>query len=126
MNVPFIDLKRPLKSIRSEVLKEWERVFDETEFVNGPSVKKFETDLSKKLGTQSAIGCANGTDAILIALQGIGVKPGDKVAIPNLTFWATYEAVAQLGAIPVLIEVNPDDLQLDYDEFVKNHDKHRF
>lgn len=66
---------------------------------------------------------ANGTDALLIALQAMGIGAGMKVALPNLTFWATYEAVAQLGAEPVLIDINPMDQHLDYGELCSTHQK---
>jgi dTDP-4-amino-4,6-dideoxygalactose transaminase len=126
MNVPFIDLARLTKSMKSEVLADWSAVFDKTEFVGGPRVGELEKKLCQTLGVNKAIACANGTDALLIGLQGLGVKPGMKVALPNMTFWATYEAVAQLGATPVLIDIDADDLQMSFSEFTRAYDVHRF
>ena len=78
------------------------------------------------LGVPIVVSCANGTDALLVALQAVGVKRGMKVALPNLTFWATFEAVAQLGAVPVLVDIDPDDLHVSLDELRSAHDAHRF
>src|SRR5262249_688455 len=77
-------------------------------------------------GVARAVSCANGTDALRIALQAAGVRAGMKVALPNLTFWATFEAAAQLGAVPVLVDVDPEDLQLSLEELRAAHDVHRF
>ena len=85
-----------------------------------------EKKLAGVLGVPHVVSCANGTDALLVALQALGVKRGMKVALPNLTFWATFEAVAQLGAIPVLVDIDPDDLQVSLDELRSAHDAHRF
>jgi UDP-2-acetamido-2-deoxy-ribo-hexuluronate aminotransferase len=126
MPVPFIDLSRLVREIRSEVLPAWTECLDKTEFVGGPRVAKLEGLLNSTLGVPHTVSCANGTDALIIGLQALGVKHGTKVAIPNLTFWATYEAVAQLGGIPVLVDIDPDDLQLSYSELVSAHEKHRF
>jgi UDP-2-acetamido-2-deoxy-ribo-hexuluronate aminotransferase len=126
MNVPFIDLSRLTREISEDVKADWDECLARCEFVGGPRVTTLERTLERVLGAPHAVTCANGTDAILIALQALGVKQGSKVALPNLTFWATYEAVAQLGAIPVLVDIDPDDLQLSFDEFVKAHDAHRF
>ena len=126
MNIPFIDLKASTALAKRGILNDWERILDNCEFVGGPTVKLLEEKLQEILKVPHALACANGTDAILVALQALGVKAGDRVAIPNLTFWATYEAVAQLGAIPVLIDINEDDLQMDFEEFRKAHHTHRF
>lgn len=126
MTVPFIDLKRQLKPIREAVLKDWETCFDETQFVGGSFVTKLEADMKAALGVPHFVSCANGTDALYIALQALGVKPGAKVALPNLTFWATYEAVVSIGCTPVLVDIDPTDLQMSFDEFVKAHEKYKF
>ncbi|MDP3278439.1 MAG: DegT/DnrJ/EryC1/StrS family aminotransferase [Deltaproteobacteria bacterium] len=126
MNVPFIDLARLTKSMKSEVLADWSAVFDKTEFVGGPRVGALEKALCADLGVDRTIACANGTDALVIGLQAMGVKAGTKVAIPNMTFWATYEAVAQLGGIPVLIDIDPNDLQMSLPEFLCAYEAYRF
>ena len=124
--VPFIDLSKVAQRVRSSVLPGWESAFDKCEFVGGPHVTKLEVRLQELLSVPHAVSCANGTDAIILALQACGVRAGDKVALPNLTFWATYEAVAQLGAVPVLIDIDPNDLQMSFEEFSRAHDKHGF
>lgn len=125
-SVPFIDLKRFNSCLRDSVLKDWERIFDQTEFVGGPSVQKLEAKLGERLEIGNVVACANGTDALIIGLQAIGVRPGDRVAIPNLTFWATYEAVAAIGAVPVLVDVSEADLQMDFDAFRAAFDQFQF
>jgi UDP-2-acetamido-2-deoxy-ribo-hexuluronate aminotransferase len=115
MKVPFIDLKRTTPLVKSQVLGQWERAIDNTEFVGGPTVAALEARLAELLSAKHAVSCSSGTDAILIGLQALGIGPGSKVALPNLTFWATYEAVAQLGATPVLLDVD-EDLQMDLAE----------
>ena len=109
--------------IRPEIREAWEDNFRNCNFVGGPDVQDLETNLARKLEAKAAVAMANGTDALLIALQAMGIGAGMKVALPNLTFWATYEAVAQLGAEPVLIDINPMDQHLDYGELCSTHQK---
>jgi dTDP-4-amino-4,6-dideoxygalactose transaminase len=124
--VPFIDLNRLVARVRDDVLPAWTECLDKCEFVGGPRVLALEKKLAGVLGAPHVVSCANGTDALLIGLQALGVKRGSKVALPNLTFWATFEAIVQLGATPVLIDVDPDDLQLSLDELRSAFDAHRF
>lgn len=124
--VPFVDLKRVSALIKEPALAAWEHALLNTEFVGGPTVTALEKTLGERLGARHVITCSSGTDALYIALQALGVGPGKKVALPNLTFWATYEAVAQLGATPVLIDIDPADLQIDIDEFKQVFAKARF
>ena len=124
--VPFIDLSRLVAKIRGDVLADFTACIDKCEFVGGPRVGAVEKKLASVLSVPIVVSCANGTDALLVALQAIGVKRGMKVALPNLTFWATFEAVAQLGAIPVLVDIDPDDLHVSLDELRAAHDVHRF
>ena len=126
MPVPFIDLTRLVARIKDDVLPAWTECLERCEFVGGPRVTAVEKKLGSVLGAPRVVSCANGTDALLVGLQALGVKRGMKVALPNLTFWATFEAVAQLGAIPVLIDVDPDDLQMSLGELKAAHDAHRF
>lgn len=126
MPVPFIDLTRLVERIKGDVLPAWAECLERCEFVGGPRVTAVEKKLASVLGTPRVVSCANGTDALLVGLQALGVKRGMKVALPNLTFWATFEAVAQLGAIPVLVDVDPDDLQMSMSELRAAHDAHRF
>jgi dTDP-4-amino-4,6-dideoxygalactose transaminase len=126
MPVPFIDLTRIVARVRDDVLPAWTECLDKCEFVGGPRVAALEKKLSSILRAPRVVSCANGTDALLVGLQALGVKRGTKVALPNLTFWATFEAIAQLGAIPVLVDVDPDDLQMSLTELRSAYDAHRF
>lgn len=124
--VPFIDLSRSVKLIRERVLQSWTDALDECGFVGGPAVQKLERQLEQKLKVPHFIACSNGTDALVVALQGIGIKPGMKVAMPNMTFWAPYEAIVQIGAVPVLVDIDPNDLQMCFQEFCKGHEEFKF
>ncbi len=126
MPVPFIDLNRLVARVREDVLPAWAECLDKCEFVGGPRVTALEKKLAVTLEVPRVVSCANGTDALLVGLQALGVKRGSKVALPNLTFWATFEAIVQLGAIPVLVDVDPDDLQVSLDELRSAHEAHRF
>ena len=125
MAVPFIDLGPLVTRIREDVLRDWADCLDKREFVGGPRVAVLERSLGSALGVPRVVSCANGTDALIVGLQALGVKRGSKVALPNLTFWATFEAVAQLGATPVLVDIDAEDLQLDADDLARAHDSHR-
>ncbi len=126
MAVPFIDLSRLVNRIKGDVLPAWSECLDRCEFVGGPRVSALEAKLANVLGVPRVVSCANGTDALIVALQAVGVKRGSRVALPNLTFWATFEAVVQLGGVPVLVDVDPDDLQMSLPELRTAHDAHRF
>lgn len=124
--IPFIDLGRSIRPFRDAVLRDWEQALDATEFVGGPSVQAFEREMEKRLQVNHFIACANGTDALVIGLQAFGIKPGMRVAVPNMTFWAPYEAIVQIGAVPVLVDIDPDDLQMSFTEFKEAHAKFHF
>jgi dTDP-4-amino-4,6-dideoxygalactose transaminase len=124
MPVPFIDLNRLVSKVRADVLPIWAECLEKCEFVGGPKVIALEKKLNGVLGVKHTIACANGTDALVVALQGLGVKRGMKVALPNMTFWATFEAIVQLGATPVLVDVDPDDLQISFSELKSAHAAH--
>lgn len=124
MHIPFIDLGRSIKPQSEDILKGWAEALAKTEFVGGKSVKDLELRLAETLDTKFFVTCANGTDALIISLQALGIGMGQKVAMPNVTFWAPYEAIRQVGAEAVLIDIDPDDLQMDIAEFKKAH--HRF
>ena len=126
MHVPFIDLNPTIHMVKAAVSKRWESALARGEFVGGPAVSELEERLSRYLGVENVIGCASGTDALIVALQALGVRPGMKVAMPNLTFWAPYEAIVQVGAIPVLIDIDRGDLQMCYREFCEAYEQYRF
>lgn len=124
MPVPFIDLRR----FEDGFLEAWaERslaIGAQTRFVGSPEVAALERRLAAEAGVAEAVGCANGTDALQLALRALGVGPGDLVVLPDATFWATFEAVVNVGARPVTVDVDPEDLQLDLDLFREALDRH--
>ncbi|MCB1174989.1 MAG: DegT/DnrJ/EryC1/StrS family aminotransferase [Leptospiraceae bacterium] len=125
MSVPFIDLQR----FEDGFLDDWSAVVAEmsrnTAFMGGPAVQQLESNVAAACQTQHAIGCGNGTDALQIALRAAGVEAGDVVLVPDLTFWATYEAIVNNGAKPVTVDVNRADLQMDFDLFCAAVEKYK-
>jgi len=121
--VPFIDLKPVAALVRQRALDAFAQVVDGTEFVGGPTVAALEALLARKLDVAHAVTCASGTDALVIALAAAGIGPGARVAVPNLTFWATYECIERLGATPVLVDVDPRTLQMDLNQLVRAHEQ---
>lgn len=117
--VPFITLNRFEAGFREEFLTEVSSLFDKTQFVGGPIVAELESNLAKVTKAKYAIGCANGTDAIQIALRAVGVNRNDKVLVPDMTFWATFEAVVNVGASPITIDVNRQTCHWDIITFKK-------
>lgn len=119
MSVPFIELKR----FENGFLDSWNQKVQDlsanTRFIGGPEVENIENTLKQQCGVDHAMGCANGTDALQLALRGCGVGRDDVVLIPDLTFWATFEAVVNVGADPVTVDVSEDDLQMDFDLFCR-------
>lgn len=93
---------------KSEVLAAWANVLDTGIYVNGPYLAAFEREFASYIGVDHAIGVSSGTDALILALAALGVGPGDEVIVPALTFIATAEAVAHVGAIPVFADVDAD------------------
>ena len=130
--VPFINLKPYIELVRRAGPTNFEddlvtEILASHDFIGGgPTTQRFEAALAKKLDVNHAIACANGTDALQLALRACGIERGHRVAIPNLTFWATFEAVVNVGATPVLLDINPTDLQLDIGEFLRAHQARHF
>jgi dTDP-4-amino-4,6-dideoxygalactose transaminase len=104
MKVPMLDLVAEHAPYRGELLKAFERVLDSGRFVLGPEVEAFEREIAAWIGVPHAIGVSNGSDALLLALQAVGVGPGDEVICPTYTFFATAGAVARLGGKPVFVD----------------------
>lgn len=113
MRIPFVDLKSQYLSIKDEVDNAIQEVIHNTAFIGGQTVKNFEVAYAEYSGASYAIGCANGTDAIEIALQAIGIIPGDEVIVPASTWISTAEAVSAIGGIPVFADVLPKLYTID-------------
>ncbi|MDP3091952.1 MAG: DegT/DnrJ/EryC1/StrS family aminotransferase [Nitrospira sp.] len=113
MNVPLLDLKAQFQPLRAEIMSAVQTVCDEQGFILGPRVAAFEESLAKYVGARYAIGCASGSDALLLSLMAMGVGQGDEVITVPFTFFATAGAVSRLGAKPVFIDIQPDTFNLD-------------
>ncbi len=107
------DLKGQYLKIKPEIDMAIQEVIDSTAFIKGKEVNLFQDELAHYLNVKHVIGCANGTDALQIALMALGLKPGDEVITPDFTFIATVEVVALLGMVPVLVDVDPDFFTID-------------
>ena len=111
--VPFIDLRAQHATIRTEVMDAVGRVFDNQSFVLGEEVSNFEADAAEYCDARHAIGCASGTDALLLSLMACGVGPGDEVITSPFTFFATAGSIHRVGATPVFVDIEPDGMNLD-------------
>jgi dTDP-4-amino-4,6-dideoxygalactose transaminase len=108
MGVALFDTSTPLLPLREELRAAIDRVLDSERFILGPEVSAFEDEFAAYCGSRHAVGVANGTDAITIALRAMGVGPGDEVVVPSFTFYASAEAIPPTGATPVFCDVDPD------------------
>jgi dTDP-4-amino-4,6-dideoxygalactose transaminase len=111
-SVPYSTINRFEPHFISTWLDRVETLTRSTQFINGDKVKNLELRLAKEAQTKEARVCANGTDALQLALRAVGVQPGDIVLIPDSTFWATFEAVCNVGARPVTVDVDINDLHI--------------
>ncbi len=109
----MVDLISQYKNIKDEVDSAILDVIQKAQFINGPEVTGFQEDLEKYLGVKHVIPCANGTDALQIALMALGLKPGDEVITPSFTYIATVEVMALLGLKPIFVEVDKDTFCID-------------
>lgn len=114
--IQMVDLVSQYEKIKSEVNTAILSVIETAQFINGPEVKSFQEELESYLGVKHVIPCANGTDALQIALMALGVKPGDEVITPSFTFIATTEVIALLGLKPVFVDVDKDTFCLDVEQ----------
>jgi len=108
MGVPLFDTSAPLEGLRGELRAAVARVLDSERYILGPEVSAFEREFAAYCGAEHAVGVANGTDALTIALRAMGVGPGDEVVVPSFTFYASAEAIPPTGATPVFCDVDPD------------------
>ncbi|TXC81696.1 DegT/DnrJ/EryC1/StrS family aminotransferase [Luteibaculum oceani] len=111
--LPMVDLASQYQKIKGQIDKAIIDVVESTAFINGPEVKAFSDELANYLGVKHVIPCANGTDALQIAMMGLGLKPGDEVITPSFTYVATVEVIALLGLVPVFVDVDPDTFTMD-------------
>jgi len=113
MNIPMVDLKGQYLSMKDEIDAGILGVLESTAFILGPNVQAFEKEAADYLGVKHAISCANGTEALHLALLAAGIGPGDEVITTPFTFIATAEAIVYVGATPVFVDVEPDSYNID-------------
>ncbi len=112
----MVDLKGQYNKIKEELNPRIQAILDSAAFINGSEVHRFQNELQEYLGVKHVIPCANGTDALQVALMALGLKKGDEVITTTFTFIATAEVIALLGLTPVLVDVNEDDFLINVEE----------
>lgn len=115
----MVDLKGQYQKIKDAVDTSISEVLETTAYINGPQVQQFQKNLESYLGVKHVIPCANGTDALQIAMMGLDLKPGDEVITADFTFAATVEVIALLQLTPVLVDVDPKTFNIDVDAIKK-------
>jgi UDP-2-acetamido-2-deoxy-ribo-hexuluronate aminotransferase len=113
MKIPFIDLKTQFNAIEEEIRERINVVLDHGQYIMGPEVKELEEKLCEFTGSKNCITVSSGTDALLISLMAIGIKPGDEVITTPFTFVSTAEVIVLLGAIPVWVDIDPKTCNID-------------
>lgn len=117
--IQMVDLKSQYEGIKETVNQSIQEILENTSFINGPQVHAFQKNLEDYLGVKHVIPCANGTDALQIAMMGLGLKPGDEVITADFTFAATVEVIALLQLTPVLVDVDRSNFNISV-EAIKN------
>ncbi len=112
-NIPLGNTKAQYERLIPQVMERITEVVESGRFILGPNVQAFEQEAAEFLGVPRTVGVANGTDALVLALNAMGIGPGDEVICPSFTFYATAEAIAQRGATPVFADIDPATLNLD-------------
>jgi len=111
--IPHVDVKAQYAPLLDELKERLSAVLDSGRFILGPELRAFEEEAARYLGAREAVGVANGTDALVLVLEALGIGAGDEVVCPSFTFYATAEAVSRVGATPVFCEIEPGSLNLD-------------
>ena len=112
-SVPLLDVGRSNRPLKDEFLAAIGRVLDSGRFLHGPEVAQLESEIARLSGTEHAVACASGSDALLLALRALEIGEGDEVIVPSFTFFATASAVWRLNARPVFVDIDPETFNLD-------------
>lgn len=118
-NIEMVDLKSQYQKIKPDIDKGIQEVIDNASFIAGKQVQEFAVELGKYAGVKNVIPCANGTDALQIAMMALDLQPGDEVITPSFTYFATVEVIALLKCIPVFVDVNAETFTIDVTEIEK-------
>jgi len=113
LDVPLLDLKTQYAALKAEIMPVVERVFDSQYMINGPEVGEFECQAAGYCNTQFAVGCSSGTDALILAMMALGLKPGDEVITTPFTFFATVGSIHRQGLKPVFVDIDPQSFNFD-------------
>jgi dTDP-4-amino-4,6-dideoxygalactose transaminase len=113
MSIPHVDVRAQYAPLIPELQEAFARTLESGRFIFGPEVTSFEHEAAEFLGVQECVSCANGTDALVLVLDGMDIGPGDEVICPSFTFYATAESIARRGATPVFADIDPATLNLD-------------
>ncbi|MDD5552130.1 MAG: DegT/DnrJ/EryC1/StrS family aminotransferase [Candidatus Pacebacteria bacterium] len=116
----FLDLKKQYKSIKKEIDQAIKNVLENSVFIGGPEVEKFENDVAKFCGVNYAVGVNSGTDALYLSLKALGITKGDEVITTPFTFIATADVIANCGAKPVFVDINPETYNIDVSKIEEN------
>lgn len=115
-NTPLLDVGRGNAPLKAEIMELFSEIYDSGWFIGGPHVKQLEESVAQATGAKFAIGCASGSDAILLALMAFDIQAGDRVICPSFTFFATASAIRRLGAEPVFVDIDPETFNLDVEQ----------
>ena len=117
----FIDLKAQYDVLKDKINEKIQKVLTDGKYIMGDEVKELEDKLAEYVGVKHCVTCANGTDALQIALMCFGVKPGDAVFVPSLTFFSTSEVVSLIGATPIFVDVDERTFNMDPKKLSKEY-----
>jgi dTDP-4-amino-4,6-dideoxygalactose transaminase len=117
--IPLVDVQAQYGPLRDELRERFDAVLDSSTFIRGPNVEAFEEEAAVYLGVTRTVGVANGTDALVLVLDALGIGPGDEVICPAFTFYATAESIVRRGATPVFADIDPRTLNLDVEDVAR-------
>ena len=123
MKIQFVDLKKQYLSIKEEIDTSISRVINESAYIKGKYVYEFEQRYAEMCGINHVVSCANGTDAIYIALKSLGIGQGDEVITTALSWISTSETISQTGARPVFVDIDPDYFHIDPTKIEEKYQK---